>query len=80
MQSTGIVRNVDPLGRFVLPIELRRMLGIEVNDALEIYRDGDTVILKKYEPCCIFCGSTVSVEQYKGKSVCNACLQELKTK
>ena len=80
MQSTGIVRNVDPLGRFVLPIELRRVLGIEVNDALEIYRDGDKVVLKKYEPCCIFCGSTAQIEQHKGKNLCRQCLDELKSK
>ena len=80
MQSTGIVRNVDPLGRFVLPIELRRTLGIEVNDALEIYRDGDTVVLKKYEPCCLFCGSSAQIVSYKGKNLCSQCLEELKAK
>jgi transcriptional pleiotropic regulator of transition state genes len=80
MQSTGIVRNVDPLGRFVLPIELRRTLGIEVNDALEIYRDGDTVVLKKYEPCCVFCGSNAQIVSHKGKNLCRQCLDELKAK
>ena len=53
MKSTGIVRKVDELGRVVLPIELRRSLDIEEKDALEIYVDGNSVILKKYEPDCI---------------------------
>ena len=57
MKSTGIVRKVDELGRIVLPIELRRTLDIEVKDALEIYVDGAQIILKKYEPACIFCSN-----------------------
>lgn len=50
MKSTGIVRKVDELGRVVIPIELRRTLGIEEKDALEIYVDDDKIILKKYKP------------------------------
>ena len=50
MKSTGIVRKVDELGRVVIPIELRRTLGIEQKDALEIYVDDDKIILKKYMP------------------------------
>ncbi|AQL56951.1 AbrB/MazE/SpoVT family DNA-binding domain-containing protein [Abyssicoccus albus] len=50
MKSTGIVRKVDELGRVVIPIELRRILDIEVKDPLEIYTDKDTIIFKKYAP------------------------------
>lgn len=50
MKSTGMVRKVDELGRVVLPIELRRSLGIKEKDAIEIYIDGDKIILKKYVP------------------------------
>lgn len=78
MKSTGIVRKVDELGRVVLPIELRRSLNIEEKDALEIYVDGNTVILKKYEPDCIFCGNARDVVNYKGKNICPECLAELK--
>ncbi len=73
LKSTGIVRKVDDLGRVVIPIELRRTLGIEVKDALEIYVDGEKIILKKYEPACVFCSSADNVNQYKGKNVCKAC-------
>lgn len=48
MKSTGIVRKVDDLGRVVIPIELRRTLGIGEKDSLEIFIDGDRIILKKY--------------------------------
>ena len=54
MKSTGIVRKVDELGRIVLPIELRRTLDIEEKDALEIYMDGPSIVLKKFQPACIF--------------------------
>lgn len=78
MKSTGIVRKVDELGRVVLPIELRRTLDINEKDSLEIYIDGEHVILKKYEPACVFCGNARDVEHYKGKNICPACLDELK--
>ena len=78
MKSTGIVRKVDELGRVVLPIELRRTLDIAEKDALEIYVDGSTIILKKYEPACLFCGDAKDVISYKGKMICPACLKELK--
>ncbi|MEL7564590.1 MAG: AbrB/MazE/SpoVT family DNA-binding domain-containing protein [Dehalobacterium sp.] len=73
MKSTGIVRKVDELGRVVLPIELRRTLGIDEKDALEIYVDSEKIILKKYEPACIFCGSAEDVQHFKGKNVCREC-------
>ena len=75
MKSTGIVRKVDELGRIVLPIELRRTLDIEVKDALEIYVDGSQIILKKYEPACIFCGNAKNVIHFKGRNLCEDCLK-----
>ncbi|HAA80100.1 MAG TPA: AbrB/MazE/SpoVT family DNA-binding domain-containing protein [Thermoanaerobacter sp.] len=78
MKSTGIVRKVDELGRVVIPIELRRTLNIAERDALEIYVDGEQIVLKKYEPACIFCGNAENVINYKGKNICKNCLEELK--
>ena len=80
MKSTGIVRKVDELGRIVLPIELRRTLDIAERDPLEIYVDGTSIILKKYEPACIFCGDSKDVAIFKGKNVCQSCLKELTEK
>ena len=65
MKSTGIVRRVDELGRIVLPIEMRRTLDIAEKDALEIYVDGNHIILKKYEPACIFCNSALRCSRAK---------------
>lgn len=78
MKSTGIVRKVDELGRIVLPIELRRTLEIAERDSLEIYVDGSTVILKKYEPACIFCNDAKDVVNYKGRNICRNCLEEMR--
>jgi len=78
MKSTGIVRKVDELGRIVLPIELRRTLDIAEKDALEIYVEESSIILRKYEPACIFCDSAKNVTTYKGKNICAECLKELK--
>ncbi len=77
MKSTGITRKVDELGRVVLPIELRRTLDILEKDVLEIYVDGNSVILKKYEPACIFCNNARNIINFKGKNVCPNCIQEL---
>jgi len=77
MKSTGIVRKVDELGRIVLPIELRRTLDIAEKDSLEIYVDEDTIILRKYQPACIFCDNARDILVYKGKNVCKDCIKSL---
>lgn len=77
MKSTGIVRRVDELGRIVLPIELRRTLNIAEKDSLEIYVDGSSIILKKYQPACIFCDGAKDIISFKGKNICLTCLKEL---
>jgi len=77
LKSTGVVRKVDELGRIVMPIELRRTLGIQVKDPMEIYVDGERIVLAKYEPSCVFCESVAEVAQYKGKPVCASCIGEL---
>lgn len=77
MKSTGIVRKVDELGRIVLPIELRRTLDIDIKDSIEIYVENDAIILKKYEPTCIFCGSSENLSTFHEKNVCKKCLKEI---
>lgn len=77
MKATGIVRKVDQLGRVVLPIELRRTLDIDIKDPLEIYVDQDSILLKKYEPACILCGSNDNLVEYKGKRICRECIAQL---
>lgn len=80
MKSTGIVRRVDDLGRIVIPKELRNTFDINVRDALEIYTDSDKIILKKYSPACIFCGSADDIVNFKGKNICAKCVEEFKNK
>ncbi len=78
MKSIGIVRKVDELGRIVIPMELRRTLGIAEKDAVEIFLDGEQIVMKKYNPSCIFCGEARNVISYKGKNICKDCLEEIK--
>ena len=77
MKATGIVRKVDDLGRVVLPIELRRTLDIEIKDSLEIYVENDGIVLRKYQPACVFCGSSTDIQDFKGKNICKECIKEL---
>lgn len=78
MKSTGIVRKVDELGRIVIPMEIRNTLDIKSRDSLEIFTDEDKIVLKKYEPCCIFCGSSTGNVLYNNKRVCKKCVDKLK--
>lgn len=80
MKSTGIVRKVDELGRIVLPIELRRTLGIEEKDCIEIFVDGESIILRKYQPACIFCDNAKDIINYKGKNICPDCIRAMSEK
>ena len=77
MKSTGIGRRIDELGRIVLPIELRNKMDIKNKDSIEIFVDEDKIILKKYEPACLFCGNADDVILFKGKLVCRHCLEEM---
>ena len=77
MKSTGIVRKLDDLRRIVIPIELCRTLDIAERDPIEIYTEGNMIILKKHEPACIFCSDAKEVVNYKGKNICPACLKEI---
>ncbi len=78
MKSTGMVRPVDELGRIVLPKELRRSLDINPRDSVEIFTDGDRIVLQKYQPACIFCGNADRVVYYEGKRICTECLEKIK--
>ena len=77
MKATGIVRPVDELGRVVLPKELRKTMHINEKDGMEIFVEEDKIILRKYQPSCIFCGSLDDVVNYKSKLVCAACIDNL---
>ena len=77
MKSTGIVRRMDELGRVVIPIELRNKLKIVEKDPMEIFVDGSSIVLKKFEENCVFCGSTKNVIDYKGKLICEKCMKNI---
>lgn len=79
MKSTGIVRKVDELGRIVLPIELRRTLDIAERDSLEIYIDGASVVMKKYQPACIFCDSAKDIVTFHDKNICSKCIRTMQS-
>ncbi|MBQ6513735.1 MAG: AbrB/MazE/SpoVT family DNA-binding domain-containing protein [Clostridia bacterium] len=79
MKTTGMIRQLDALGRVVLPIELRRTLDINTRDMLEILVEGNSIILRKYEPNCLFCGSSSGLTPYKDKQICKRCLSEIKS-
>lgn len=77
MKATGYVRGVDDLGRIVLPKSVRRQQGIEAKDEVEIFVDGESVVIQKYVPGCLFCGEHEGLTEFKGKLVCLDCTASL---
>ena len=77
IKSTGIVRRMDELGRVVIPMELRNKFKIVEKDPIEIFVDGSSIVLKKYEPNCIFCGNTKNLYEYNDKRVCGKCAEKI---
>jgi len=77
MKSTGIVRKVDELGRIVIPKELRRTLGIEEDGSLEIFVNEDTIVLRKYQPGCVHCGSVDHVSKFHDALICDNCREDI---
>lgn len=77
MKSTGIIRRMDELGRVVIPIEIRNQFNIAEKDPIEIYVDGSSIVLKKFEPNCVFCGNTKNLLTYKDKLICDKCSKKI---
>jgi len=77
MSSSGVTRKVDQLGRVVLPVELRRTLGLREGDLVEVALEGTRVVLTKVEARCIFCGSGADLRDFAGKRVCAGCVGRL---
>ncbi len=78
MKSTGIVRRVDELGRVVIPIEIRNSLGIQSGDGLEIFVEGDKVILMRAADKCAVCGGETGLVEFGSKFLCIDCIQKIK--
>ena len=78
MKDTGIVRKIDEMGRLVLPKEMRSKMGIDSGDEIEFFADSDRIVLRKYAPSCLFCGSEALITEYKGKRICADCMAEIK--
>ena len=78
MKSTGIVRRIDELGRVVLPVDMRRALGLEIRDPVEVFVNENAIIIRKYQPSCIFCGSEKGIELFRNKPLCSECRRQLR--
>lgn len=78
MKSTSIVRAVavDPLGRIVIPREVRRVFNIEEGDSLEVFTEGDNIILKKYTPGCHCCNNMNDLTEVLGLKLCTSCIEK----
>lgn len=77
MKATGVVRKVDSLGRVVLPMELRKMFLIDDGDAVELFVNEDSIVLKKYKPGCHECGEMLGLIQGSSVTLCRNCLSSL---
>lgn len=79
-KATGIVRKLDELGRIVIPKELRIQFDIKEKDSVEIFVNDSSIILKKHEKNCLFCGSTKKLTNFKDKLICHKCMEGITKK
>ena len=79
MKSTGFVKKIDELGRILIPKELRSSMELDTKDALEMFVDGDRIVLQKYQPACIFCNNADDILFFEGRRICASCLSKLKS-
>ena len=77
MKESGILRKVDPLGRIVIPKEIRNVMSINEGDALEIVKNNNEILLRKYHRGCIFCGGDKGIIEFKDMLVCTECKKAL---
>lgn len=81
MNSTGIIRNLDNMGRVVIPSEIRKQLDMtNGTDSFEIFMDGDNIVLKKHKPFCVFCKSQEECIEFENQTVCKSCIEKLQLK
>jgi AbrB family transcriptional regulator, transcriptional pleiotropic regulator of transition state genes len=78
-RTTGIIRHLDELGRIVIPIEIRKRFGLTERDALEISVKNHTILLSRPRSTCVFCGSTRTAVEHRGRGVCESCLSDIET-
>ena len=78
IKSTGIIRRVDELGRVVIPKEIRIQFKIEEKDPIEVYVEGNSIVLRKYEDTCIFCGKKNELQNFSNKLICKKCCEDIK--
>ncbi len=78
MRNTGVRKTIDDLGRIVLPKEIRKSLGFEIRSSVELYVDGESLIITKSRNSCVICGSNDDLTEYKDKCICQKCINDLK--
>lgn len=78
METKSAFRKIDELGRIVIPIDIRRKLGVNNGESLEISLQNDTVMLKKHHESCIFCFGSENLTSFEGKMICSKCIDKLK--
>lgn len=77
MKSTGVIRRLDELGRIVIPMELRNKYNIKEKDPIEIFVDGSSIVLRKCEPNCTFCGGSKKMITFENKLICEKCISKI---
>ena len=80
MKALGIVRNIDELGRIVIPKELRNKLDMHEGSSVEIFAQDNTICLRRFYKGCHFCGNAEGITEFKEKLICRSCLDELCSK
>ncbi|MDP4119472.1 MAG: AbrB/MazE/SpoVT family DNA-binding domain-containing protein [Bacillota bacterium] len=77
MKPSGFLVTIDKLGRIVIPAPLRKTYQLEKFDNVELFNDENGILMRKYQPCCIFCGNAENLRTFKGNNICGDCIKEM---
>ena len=77
MKAAGYLVRVDNLGRIVIPVRIRRSMELEPDTCLELFTEGEQIVMRKYGASCVFCQSDENLTEYMGKHICGDCLEKL---
>lgn len=71
------IKQVDKLGRVVIPKNIRKRLHIDLGDSLIVSISGDKIIMQLSENKCTICNSKTKLVEFNGSYICKNCIDNI---
>ncbi len=73
----GHIGKVDKLGRVVIPSSMRKNYDIDNGETIEMLSVDEGILIRKYQPGCMFCGSIEDTALFEGHMICKSCAEKI---